>query len=104
MRYRMVLDTCDTVIHEKVAYPNRYGITIAADMFLPKDIDKSKKYAAIIFGTPYGGVKEQGQVSTRKPWQKEPYIIPGARHIDLYDRSDLIPFDKLIFFFTTSLK
>ncbi len=60
MRYRMVLDTCDTVIHEKVAYPNRYGITIAADMFLPKDIDKSKKYAAIIFGTPYGGVKEQG--------------------------------------------
>lgn len=50
----------DKVIHEKVSYPNRYGITIAADMYLPKDIDKSKKYAAIIVGTPYGGVKEQG--------------------------------------------
>lgn len=50
----------DKVIHEKVSYPNRYGITIAADMYLPKDIDKSKKYAAILVGTPYGGVKEQG--------------------------------------------
>ncbi len=48
------------VIHEKVSYPNRYGITVAADMYLPKDIDKSKKYAAILVGTPYGGVKEQG--------------------------------------------
>jgi fermentation-respiration switch protein FrsA (DUF1100 family) len=50
----------DKVIHEKVSYPNRYRITIAADMYLPKDIEKSKKYAAIIVGTPYGGVKEQG--------------------------------------------
>ncbi|WP_205623644.1 alpha/beta hydrolase [Desulfogranum japonicum] len=50
----------EKVVHEKVAYPNRYGITIAADMYLPKDIDTSKKYAAIVVGTPYGGVKEQG--------------------------------------------
>jgi hypothetical protein len=33
---------------------------VAADMYLPKNIDKSQKYAAIIVGTPYGGVKEQG--------------------------------------------
>jgi fermentation-respiration switch protein FrsA (DUF1100 family) len=50
----------DKVIHEKVTYPNRFGITISADMYLPKTIDKSKKYPAIIVGTPYGGVKEQG--------------------------------------------
>lgn len=50
----------DKVIHEKVFYPNRYGITIAADMYLPKDLDASQKYAAILVGTPYGGVKEQG--------------------------------------------
>ncbi len=50
----------DKVIHEKVSYPNRYGITISADMYMPKDIDKSNKYAAIVIGTPYGGVKEQG--------------------------------------------
>jgi hypothetical protein len=50
----------DKVIHEKVSYTNRYGITVAADMYLPKNINKSKKYAALIVGTPYGGVKEQG--------------------------------------------
>ena len=50
----------DKVIHEKVSYPNRYGITVSADMYLLKDIDKSKKYAALVVGTPYGGVKEQG--------------------------------------------
>jgi hypothetical protein len=50
----------DKVIHEKVSYPNRYGITLAADMYMPKNIDKSDKYPAIIVGTPYGGVKEQG--------------------------------------------
>jgi fermentation-respiration switch protein FrsA (DUF1100 family) len=26
-------------------------------------------------------------------------IIPGASHVDLYDRVDLIPFDKLASFF-----
>lgn len=30
---------------------------------------------------------------------KELYIIPGAGHVDLYDRTDLIPFDKLTSFF-----
>jgi fermentation-respiration switch protein FrsA (DUF1100 family) len=48
------------VDHQKVSFKNRYGITVAADMYLPGDIDRSKKYAAIIVGTPYGGVKEQG--------------------------------------------
>lgn len=31
-------------------------------------------------------------------------IVPGARHIDLYDRTDLIPFDLLERFFVESLK
>ena len=34
---------------------------------------------------------------------KELYIVPGARHIDLYDRTDMIPFDKLTAFFTMAL-
>lgn len=35
---------------------------------------------------------------------KELYIVPGARHIDLYDRTDMIPFDKLTAFFTKALR
>ena len=50
----------DRVIHKKVTYPNRYGISVAADLYLPKTIDISKTYPAILVGTPYGGVKEQG--------------------------------------------
>lgn len=50
----------DKVTRQQVSYKNRYGITVAGDLYLPKDIDSTKKYAAIIVGTPYGGVKEQG--------------------------------------------
>ena len=50
----------DKVTTEKISYKNRFGISVAADLYLPKDIDKSKKYAALVIGTPYGGVKEQG--------------------------------------------
>lgn len=35
---------------------------------------------------------------------KELMIIPGASHVDLYDRMDIIPFDKIESFFTTNLK
>jgi hypothetical protein len=34
---------------------------------------------------------------------KELYIVPGAGHVDLYDRVNLIPFDKLTSFFRTHL-
>lgn len=43
-----------------VRYPNRYGLMIAGDLYISKDIDKSKKYPAVVIGAPYGGVKEQG--------------------------------------------
>lgn len=35
---------------------------------------------------------------------KELMIIPGASHTDLYDRVEIIPFDKLNDFFSTNLK
>lgn len=35
---------------------------------------------------------------------KELYYIPGAGHVDLYDRVNLIPFDKLTAFFSQYLK
>ena len=35
---------------------------------------------------------------------KELYLVPGAGHVDLYDRVNYIPFDKLTAFFTNALK
>lgn len=39
-----------------------------------------------------------------KPENKELMIIPDAVHTDLYDRTDIIPFDKLQKFFCDNLK
>ncbi|MGL4524605.1 MAG: alpha/beta hydrolase [Spirochaetia bacterium] len=48
------------VKRESVTYKNRYGITLAADLYTPKDLNKNQQYPAIVVGPPFGGVKEQG--------------------------------------------
>lgn len=47
----------DKVDHQKVTFVNRYGITLAADMYTPKDA-KGKLPALAVAG-PFGAVKEQ---------------------------------------------
>ncbi len=47
----------DKVEHSKVTFHNRYGITLAADVYKPKDV--SGKLAAIAVCGPFGAVKEQ---------------------------------------------
>ena len=57
------------VEHSKVTFHNRYGITLAADVYKPKG--KEGKLAAIAVCGPFGAV-----------------------HTDLYDKLDVIPFDN----------
>ena len=47
----------DKVNHRKVTFTNRYGIMLAADMYMPKDA--SDKLPAIAVCGPFGAVKEQ---------------------------------------------
>ncbi len=47
----------DKVEHSKVTFVNRYGITLAADMYVPKN--KEGKLPAIAVSGPFGAVKEQ---------------------------------------------
>ena len=47
----------DKVDHRKVTFVNRYGITLAADLFTPKDA--AGKLPAIAASGPFGAVKEQ---------------------------------------------
>ncbi|MFF9453468.1 hypothetical protein [Streptomyces flaveolus] len=42
-------------------------------------------------------------VRAKAPDTVDLVIVPGADHVDLYDRKDLIPFDKLDAFFTKNL-
>ena len=47
----------DKVNHRKVTFVNRYGITLAADLYEPKNA--AGKLAAIAVSGPFGAVKEQ---------------------------------------------
>ena len=47
----------DKVNHSKITFYNRYGITLAADMYEPKNAEG--KLAAIAVSGPFGAVKEQ---------------------------------------------
>lgn len=47
----------DQVITKKVTFHNRYGITLAADLYMPKEV--SGKQPAIAVCGPFGAVKEQ---------------------------------------------
>lgn len=45
------------VDHQKVTFKNRYGITLAGDLYLPKE--RSSRLAALAVSGPFGAVKEQ---------------------------------------------
>lgn len=47
----------EKVLHSKVTFKNRYGITLAADMYMPKGANG--KLPAIAVSGPFGAVKEQ---------------------------------------------
>ena len=52
-----VFPKSEKVNHEKVTFKNRYGITLVADLYKPKD--SKDKLPAIACAGPFGAVKEQ---------------------------------------------
>ena len=52
-----VFPKSDKVDHKKFTFVNRYGITLAADMYTPKNA--TGKLPAIVISGPFGAVKEQ---------------------------------------------
>ena len=52
-----VFPQSDKVLHSKITFHNRYGVTLAADLYIPKDAEG--KLPAIAMSGPYGAVKEQ---------------------------------------------
>lgn len=55
-----IFELSEDVTREHVYYKNRFGIELAGDLYMPKDMDNTVQYPAIVIGAPYGGVKEQG--------------------------------------------
>ena len=52
-----VFPQSDKVEHSKITFYNRYGITLAADLYIPKNA--TGKLPAIAVSGPFGAVKEQ---------------------------------------------
>ena len=52
-----VFPKSEQVEHRKVTFHNRYGITLAADLYIPKGVNG--KLLAIAISGPFGAVKEQ---------------------------------------------
>ncbi len=57
MEWDKIFPKSEQVSHRKVTFYNRYGITLAADLYEPKEA--SGKLAAIAVCGPFGAVKEQ---------------------------------------------
>lgn len=57
-KWDKVFPQSNKVDHQKVSFKNRYGITLAADLYLPKNRG-SQKLAALAVSGPFGAVKEQ---------------------------------------------
>ena len=56
-KWDKVFPKSDKVDHKKVTFKNRYGITLAGDLYQPKNA--SGKQAALFVCGPFGAVKEQ---------------------------------------------
>ena len=72
----------EKVDHKKVTFVNRYGITLAADLYKPKNV--SGKYPAIAVSGPFGAVKEQcsglyAQTMAEKGYLTIAFIYAGIR-------------------------
>lgn len=49
----------DSILHKKVIFKNRYGISLAADLYVPRVADTGVKLPAVAISGPFGAVKEQ---------------------------------------------
>ena len=62
----------ELVNHEKVTFVNRYGITLAADLYTPKNAEG--KLPAIAVSGPFGAVKEQSSGLYAQTMAEKGYI------------------------------
>lgn len=58
-RWDKIFPQSAQVDQQKVTFKNRYGITLAADLYTPKSMKSGDKLPAIVLAGPFGAVKEQ---------------------------------------------
>ena len=58
-KWDKVFAKSDKVNVQKIEFKNRFGITLAGDLYTPKTMKKNDKLPAIAISGPFGAVKEQ---------------------------------------------
>lgn len=58
-KWDKIFEKNNKVIVQKVKFKNRYGITIAGDLYYPKKVNTGEKLPAIAISGPFGACKEQ---------------------------------------------
>ena len=67
-----VFPQSDKVHHMKVTFRNRYGIILAADMYIPRNAEG--KLPAIAVSGPFGAVKEQSSGLYAQAWAERGFL------------------------------
>lgn len=70
-----------------VSYKNRYGMELVGELYTAKNMDVTEKHPAIIVGTPYGGVKEQGPCVYANELAQCDVRIKAVATCSMYDMS-----------------
>jgi fermentation-respiration switch protein FrsA (DUF1100 family) len=52
------MSASDSIQPTRVTFPNQF-ISMAANLFVPPNMERGKRYPALVVGHPFGGVKEQ---------------------------------------------
>ena len=90
---------------ELTTHPTLSSVTKFMNFYPFNDIETISPRPMLFITGSEAHSKEFSEEAYRLAGQpKELVIIPGAGHVDLYDRVNLIPFDKLTTFFKANLK
>jgi len=71
-----VFPLSEKVNHQKVTFETQYGLTLAADVYTPKEADG--KMAALAVSGPFGAVKEESRHAAREAVAKQRLADPTA--------------------------
>jgi hypothetical protein len=63
-----IFDLDENVTRESVSYKNRFGITISADLYRPKDFDESQKYWRSSSARLTAASRSKAPASTPRTW------------------------------------
>ncbi|WP_205439100.1 alpha/beta hydrolase [Helicobacter suis] len=90
---------------DKTTMPTLTGIVKFLNFYPFENLDWISPRPLLFITGDHAHSKEFSELAYKKAKEpKELYYVKGAGHVDLYDRADKIPFDKIAFFFKHNLE